>query len=316
MPLPRTSHPVPTEPPRPTHDSPSLRELEVGFTAALEKVHNHSATRLDRIEIAIGGLTKVAKDALQMATTARQEAKEGFDRLHAVILHSAKRSLAKSERLEAILGDPDAATHEEISTTVLGRINQLELAIMELTESVSDPDAARSVTVRHEAAVGTSPQLRATVDVGVHAVDRTLSLQQSEVGIQAGLAAGTEGRSDDRQRRSAVTRSLFIPSTVHPQGRVMQVVSHVGPFTNDCLVGQYHHLYQSRLTASIRLNGGPDRMLPVCPLYCEFNLRPFTACTHMQIRPVRGRPAGCHLQSRSCCRESVTPHTLQRDPYN
>lgn len=84
------------------------------FITALDKIDNHLSTRLNRMEAAFGGMAKVAAEALQVANTARQETKDGLERLHTGTLNAAKCTLASTEKIEMMLGDlsedPDAST--------------------------------------------------------------------------------------------------------------------------------------------------------------------------------------------------------------
>ncbi|KAI0631067.1 hypothetical protein C8Q77DRAFT_1062283 [Trametes polyzona] len=101
-----------------------------------------------------------------------------------------------------VLGDPNEATEDSTpddaahyAGTVLGRIRQLERAIVELSESVSDPDAARPVIVRHEAAVNTSPEPRPMVEAGVGTAQPETPAQQVNTGVQVDLPMPLSQRS-------------------------------------------------------------------------------------------------------------------------
>ncbi|EIW55267.1 uncharacterized protein TRAVEDRAFT_23001 [Trametes versicolor FP-101664 SS1] len=126
-------------PPYPPSDPTPFKDVLSVFATALDKVDTHMTARLNRMEIAMGNMAKVATEALQVATSARQETKDGLERLHTGVVNAAKCSLASSEKIEMILGDvsgdPDADPEHE-RATVLGRIRQLERAVVELSESV------------------------------------------------------------------------------------------------------------------------------------------------------------------------------------
>lgn len=151
------------------------------------------------MEMAIGSLSKLTADTLELLQVTRQESKDGFERffkeskdrtesIHSLIRQAVHASMTKSERIEHILGDPDALDSDDSqSSNVLGRIARLECAMMELTESVSDPDAARPTVVRHEAAVNTDPQVRPTADDGTDVIDLHPSVAVVESGVQAGV---------------------------------------------------------------------------------------------------------------------------------
>ncbi|EJF55883.1 hypothetical protein DICSQDRAFT_141680 [Dichomitus squalens LYAD-421 SS1] len=208
-----------SEPPsRPPYDPQPFRELESALIAALDKMNNNSSARMDMMEIAIGNLARVTDDALQVAKSARRECKEGFDRLQGHLLRSAQASIVKSERLAMILGDPEnrSMDTEQQNSTLMGRIEQLELAITELTETVADPDAGRPAIVRHEAAVNTSPQSRPTVDVAIDAIDLVPPIPHADMGIQAEqptfVEAGVEARPPSQEMVSTGSQTVFTPS--------------------------------------------------------------------------------------------------------
>ncbi len=181
--------------------------------AALDKVNNHSSTRMDRIEIAIGNLSKVTSEALQVTNSVRQENKDALERLQNLVLKAAELSLGKTNRLEMILGDPEQRNAEAERPTLFGRIEQLERAILELAESVGDPDAARPMIVRHEAGVNTSPQLRPTADVGVDAIDLSPTIPLAEMGIQVDKPTTVETGVEAYQP-SPETNSVGIQTTL------------------------------------------------------------------------------------------------------
>ena len=152
--------------------------------AALDKANDRASIRMDRMEIAIGNLSKVTSEALEVANTVRQENKDSIEKLQNLLLKVTEMSLGKTNRLEMLLGDPDQQTVEAERPTLFGRIEQLERAILELSESIGDPDAARPVIAHHEAGVNTSPQLRPTADVGVDAIDLVPPIPHTEMGVQ------------------------------------------------------------------------------------------------------------------------------------
>ncbi|KAI1788627.1 hypothetical protein LXA43DRAFT_629580 [Ganoderma leucocontextum] len=204
---------APPQPQRPPYDPLPFRELEASFIATLDKVNNHSSTRMERIEIAIGNLSKVTSEALQVANTVRQENKDALERLQSLLLRTAEMSLGKTNRLEMIMGDPDQRNAEAERPTLFGRIEQLERAISELTESIGDPDAARPITVRHEVGVNTSPLLRPTADVGVDAIDLVPPIPHAEMAVQAEQPATVEAGVEARQP-SPETNSVGIQTTL------------------------------------------------------------------------------------------------------
>ncbi|KAI0366798.1 hypothetical protein BV20DRAFT_620340 [Pilatotrama ljubarskyi] len=170
----------------PPYDPAPFKELMSMFASALDKVDTHTSTHLNRMEIALGNMAKVASEALQVANASRQEAKEtkeGLERLHGVFVNGTKCSLASSEKISRLLGTLDEQGEQQ-PATVMGRIRQLEQAVAELTESVSDPDAARPTIVRHEASVNTSPSLRPVVETGVDVPELDPPVQRAEAGIQ------------------------------------------------------------------------------------------------------------------------------------
>ncbi|CDO70496.1 hypothetical protein BN946_scf184569.g39 [Trametes cinnabarina] len=168
-----TSHAGP-----PPNDPAPMQELVTIFLSALEKIDTHLSARLSRMEVAYEALAKVTSDITPVTNVYRQETKEGLDRLHgdianltnanrketkegldhlhALVLNLAKSSRANADRVAQLLGEPTSEEKSE-AQTVFSRIEQLERAVVELTETVSDPDAARPVVVRHEAGVNTSP---------------------------------------------------------------------------------------------------------------------------------------------------------------
>nr|VWO94510.1 N/A [Ganoderma boninense] len=206
----------PPQPPRPPNDPFPFRELEASVVAALDKFGERSSTRMDRVEIAIGNLSKVTSEALQIANSTRQENKEALDKLQSLALKVAEVSLGKTNRLEVLLGDPDRQTAEADRPTLFGRIEQLERAILELSESIGDPDAARPVTVRHEAGVNTSPLLRPTADVGVDAIDLVSPIPHAEIGIQVDqpsrVEAGVEARQPTPETNTVRSQTTLVSS--------------------------------------------------------------------------------------------------------
>ncbi|KAM5533389.1 hypothetical protein V8D89_012939 [Ganoderma adspersum] len=204
---------APPQPQRPPYDPLPFRELEASVMAALDKVNDRSSTRMDRMEIAIGNLSKVTSQALEVANTVRQENKDALEKLHNLLLKVAEMSLGKTNRLGMLLGDPDQQTTEAERPTLFGRIEQLERAILELSESIGDPDAARPVIVRHEAGVNTSPQLRPTTDVGVDAIDLEPSIPHAEMGIQVDQLTRVETEVEARPP-SPETKSVGIQTTL------------------------------------------------------------------------------------------------------
>ena len=191
--------PAPSLPQRSPYDILPSRELEASILAALDKVNSHMSSRMDMMEIATGSLSKVTSEALQVANTARQENKEAVERLQNLLLKTAEMSLGKANRLEGMIGDPEQKNAGAERPTLFGRIEQLERAILELAESVGDPDAARSVVVRHEAGVNTSLELRFTADVGVDAMDPVPSIPRTEMGIQVEQPITAEAEVEARQ---------------------------------------------------------------------------------------------------------------------
>ncbi|KAI8969406.1 hypothetical protein BD414DRAFT_541171 [Trametes punicea] len=146
------------------------------------------STRFNRMEVALEGLAKLASDALQAASTTRQETKDGLDRLNAAIISVARSSRADAERVVKRLGNPTPTGQGD--GTVFARIEQLERAVVELTESVSDPDAARRTSIRREASVNTSSGL--LVDAGVDAPDLEPPIQRADLSIQTDSPLSSE----------------------------------------------------------------------------------------------------------------------------
>lgn len=136
-------------PPSPYDPTPFNHAVNL-FITALDDIDTRMTARLNRMEIAISNMAEVAAAALRVATNARQEDKDDLERLHTGVVDAAKCSLASSERTNMILGDvscdPDADPEHE-HKTVLGRLRQLESAVAKLSESMSDPDAARECRV-------------------------------------------------------------------------------------------------------------------------------------------------------------------------
>ncbi|KAI0349707.1 hypothetical protein OH77DRAFT_1525484 [Trametes cingulata] len=193
-----------TPPGPPPYDPAPFKELMSVFASALDKLDTHTSARLNRMEIALGSMAKVASEALQVASATRQEAKEtkeGLERLHAVFVNATKCSIASTEKIGRLLGVADEQPQGEGQqpTTVMGRIKQLEQAVLELSESVSDPDAARPVIVRHEASVNTSPDLRPLVDSGVDAPPLEPA-HRVETGIQVDPPLTVSGLLDQFDR--------------------------------------------------------------------------------------------------------------------
>ena len=221
-PRPAATRPQPEPNPRPPPTDPflSFRELEAKLSVSLNESNTAISTRLDRIEIALGGLSKLtgdalkaAKDAMQATSTARQETTEALQKLQAFLLHTTKHSQQRSERLENLIGSTSVTGGEEAgAATVMGRVEQLERAVVELTETLGDPDAAKAVAVRHEVGANTSPSLRPVADVGVDAVDLAPPIIRVETGIQAEKPkltdAGVEARLDEGQPESPASYML------------------------------------------------------------------------------------------------------------
>ncbi|KAI0819408.1 hypothetical protein BC628DRAFT_1423814 [Trametes gibbosa] len=177
-----------TPPPQPTSGSTPNQEVMSAFIAALDKLDAHLSARLNRIEAAYGGMAQVAAEALQVANSTRQETKDGLERLHTGTLNAAKCALASTEKIQLVLGDLTEDTDidrdaEHQGATILGRLRQLERAVIELSESVSDPDAARPTIVRHEAGVNTTSDQRMLVDVEVNAVPPEQFIDRTNTGI-------------------------------------------------------------------------------------------------------------------------------------
>ena len=196
------------------------------------------------MEIALGAFSKTTNDAVRMATaamqemkdvvqaanTARQETKDNFEKIQTFLFHATKHTLTKSERLEHILGNAEDGTGGVAgTTTVMGRIEQLERAILELAETVGDPDAARATVVRHEVAINTSPILRPTADIGVDAVDLITFVEHTDAGVQSELPQMVEAEvetqlEDLRQETPASyglstgSRTIFASSPEPPRG--------------------------------------------------------------------------------------------------
>ena len=216
--------PAPEPPRRAPYDPTPFRELETALVAALEKVNSNSSARMDRMEIAIGNLARVTSDALQVATSAREESREGLDRLQGMLLRTAQASIGKTERLEKILGDPESRgiDAEQQRPTLSSRIEQLERAMIELAETVADPEAAHPAIVRHEAAVNTSPQVRPTADVGVDAIDLVPLPPHADMGVQA-----------EQPSRAEVTVEAL------PMGRTFVSTGSQTVFTPSAHLGEY-----------------------------------------------------------------------------
>ena len=195
QPHPRAQAPDPLHP---------FRELESRLAISLKEANSKTSSRLDRIEIALGGFSKLTNEALKLATDAlqetknsaqamaatRQDNKELLEKMQVLLLQSMKRMSTRSDKLERILGTSEAAGGEQAvagsatgGATVLGRMQLLERAIMELAETLGDPDAARPPIVRHEMGVNTIPVL--TSDAAVDASDLIPSVVRTEVCIQA-----------------------------------------------------------------------------------------------------------------------------------
>ncbi|KAI0326140.1 hypothetical protein GY45DRAFT_1374166 [Cubamyces sp. BRFM 1775] len=175
----------------PPFDPAPFTELMGVFVSALDKNENHMAMRLNKIETTLGGIAKATTEALQIAHTTRQETKEGLDRLQAAIMNAAKSSRINHEKVQTLLGAQDMETQEE-GTSLFTRMQLLEQTIAELTESVSDPDAARPAIVRHEAAVNTSPKLRPLSDAAVDTLDLEVPPQRADTGVQTSIRTFAE----------------------------------------------------------------------------------------------------------------------------
>ncbi|KAI9063780.1 hypothetical protein FKP32DRAFT_1676207 [Trametes sanguinea] len=204
--------------PQPNGAAPTP-DLVAVLLSALNRVDTHLSARLSRIEVAYEGLAKAVADTVHVANATRQETKEGFDllqatrqetkdgfdRLHAIIGNSAaasrqettdglnrlqttlatvaKASRADAKRIGMLLGTPDFENEAE-PQTVLSGIKQVEQSIVELAETISDPDAARPVVVRHEAGVNTTPTTRRLVDTAVDALILEPPPQRIDVEVQ------------------------------------------------------------------------------------------------------------------------------------
>ncbi|KAJ8502319.1 hypothetical protein ONZ51_g61 [Trametes cubensis] len=175
----------------PPFDPAPFTELMGVFASALDKNEHHMALRLNKIEATLGGIAKTTAEALQIAHTTRQETKEGLDRLQAALLNTAKSSRANHEKVQTLLGAQDMEMQEE-GTSLFARMQLLEQTIAELTESVSDPDAARPAIVRHEAAVNTSPELRPLSDAGVDTLDLELPSRSTDTEVQTNIRTFVE----------------------------------------------------------------------------------------------------------------------------
>ncbi|KAI0739042.1 hypothetical protein C8Q80DRAFT_225687 [Daedaleopsis nitida] len=192
-------HMLPVEPQRPRYDMAPFQELSGAIARALEKYELYTASRFNQIDTALKNLTKHSADIMESVKTLHQESvtKDHFERackesqddlntIRAIVRQGTAASLTKIERLENLVGNPDAL-HTNEKPSVLGRMGRLECAMMELTESVSDPDAARPPVIRHEAAVNTSPILHPTADVGTDVLDLLPPIQLVESGVQADI---------------------------------------------------------------------------------------------------------------------------------
>ncbi|KAI0760165.1 hypothetical protein C8Q74DRAFT_206400 [Fomes fomentarius] len=229
--------------PQASYNAKPFIDLVSSVSLMIEQSETRSAQRLSTMEMVIGGLSKLTADTLELLKVTRQESKDGFERffkeskertesIHSLIRQAVHASMTKSERIEHILGDPDALDSDDSqSSNVLGRIARLECAMMELTESVSDPDAARPTVVRHEAAVNTSPQVRPTADVGTDAIDLLPSVAVVESGVQAGALtyrdAEIEARPDSPVRHPQTVWGPF--SDVSEGGAIFSTYKPLAP---------------------------------------------------------------------------------------
>ena len=244
QPAPPPRQPPPPPPPQHIAIEPTqlpfnpmpFRELLGAMQVLLDRSEARTNSRLHAIEIAIGGLNKRVEDAFESAKATREvtmETKdglelvrkifhEGTDSVRALIGQVLHTTAAKSERIEHILGDPDALDSDEKASNVLGRIARVECAMMELSESVSDPDAARATIVRHEVAVNTSPLVRPTADVGVDAVDLLPPIQLVDHGVQADVPATrdaqVEARPNSPARVEMGSQTVRAPTPTHSTG--------------------------------------------------------------------------------------------------
>ncbi|TFK89036.1 hypothetical protein K466DRAFT_585009 [Polyporus arcularius HHB13444] len=209
-----------------------------GIETTMKEQQARTSATLNGIEIVMGALSKNTNEVLEMAKAAlheaknstghttgptRQEMKDAFTALHNFITQTTRAVLGKTERLEGMLGDPSAPDYDDSKRTVFGRIDRMEQALLELSETVSDPEAARPVIVRHEAAVNTSPPPRMTTDVGVDALAPPSPLQLpqsllqvSEIGVQAEgpllVDAEVETTTEVPRRFSTESGTAFAPS--------------------------------------------------------------------------------------------------------
>lgn len=234
-----------TEAPRITQDNP-LREFAALVAAALRDHERRTSERLENIEIVVGGLSKATTEVIGLvkAAAAHEETKNSADRaagptqqemkdastgLQNLIAQATRAILSKTERIESMLGDPSAPDYDNSKRTVFGRIDSLEQAFLELSETVSDPEAARPATVRHEAAVNTSPPPRTTADVGIDALDAPSPLQLpqrllpvAEVGVQAEgptlVDAETATSTEVPRRLSTESGTVCAPSPTTSRG--------------------------------------------------------------------------------------------------
>ncbi|OSD01461.1 hypothetical protein PYCCODRAFT_1468631 [Trametes coccinea BRFM310] len=188
-----------------------MQDLMTVLLSALDRVDNHLSARLSRMEVAYEGLAKALNDTAHVANATRQETKEslnllhatrqetkdeldclratrqettdGLNRLQATLANVAKSSRADAKRIELLLGTPNFEDEAE-PQTVFSRIEQVERSIVELSETISDPDAARPVIVRHEAGVNTTPEPRHLIDTAVDALALESPAQRIDVGVQ------------------------------------------------------------------------------------------------------------------------------------
>ncbi|KAI0720707.1 hypothetical protein C8T65DRAFT_735657 [Cerioporus squamosus] len=223
--------------------SSMLREQEARISARLDAIEiamqereARASAKVTGVEIAIGALSKStskgiaevlemvkARNSPNVPGPSQKEIKDAFTGLHHFITQATKAVLSKTEQLQGMLGDPNAPDYDDSKKTVFGRIDRLEQAFLELSETVSDPEAARPAIVRHEAAVNTSPPPRTTADVGIEALvpPSPLQLPQrllqvSEVGVQAEgpvlVDAEVETRTEVPRRYSTESDTAFAPS--------------------------------------------------------------------------------------------------------
>ncbi|RPD75503.1 hypothetical protein L226DRAFT_534411 [Lentinus tigrinus ALCF2SS1-7] len=236
-PIPPTtqSHPPPasmaTETPQIPRDVTPLREFAAWVAAAFRDQEMRTTAKIDRLEIAMGKLSQMTAEGLELAkrqetknavVPTQQEMKDAFTAMQHFVTQATRAVLGKADKLESMLGDPSSPDYGS-KKTVFGRIDSLEQALLELSETVSDPDAARPVIVRHEAAVNTSPPPRTTADVGIAALEPPSPLQLpqpllqvTETGVQADgpvlVDAEVETTTEVPRRSSTESGTVFTPS--------------------------------------------------------------------------------------------------------